>query len=203
MVWGCGSMRNHDCWILSALSPRLSIGMRRALGAAPISASSRNRPPPRVLTAIVGRTLSSLFAPTPEEVRRAVGRLAANDRYGELARDFFANLTRRYLDYYPRHPSIKPPRPLTGSPATTGSEDLRNFAFEQAVGFKNHLAKQVSPATGEIVSKATLYATLMASRNFVAGLADRRTAKGNSASLPYLSSTLPRPATPFAPNTPR
>jgi hypothetical protein len=34
------------------------------------------------LTAIVGRTLPSLFAPTPEEVRKAVGRLAAKDRYG-------------------------------------------------------------------------------------------------------------------------
>jgi|SRR5579863_3665742 len=52
------------------------------------------------LTAIVGRALPSLFAPTPEEVRKAFGRLAAKDRYGELARDFFANLTRRYLDYY-------------------------------------------------------------------------------------------------------
>jgi hypothetical protein len=52
------------------------------------------------LTAIVGQTLPSLFTPTPEEVRKAVGRLAAKDRYGELAREFFANLTRRYLDYY-------------------------------------------------------------------------------------------------------
>ena len=52
------------------------------------------------LTEIVGRALPSLFAPTPEEVRKALGRLAAKDRYGELARDFFASLTRRYLDYY-------------------------------------------------------------------------------------------------------
>jgi hypothetical protein len=52
------------------------------------------------LTAIVGRTLPSLFMPTPEEVRKSLGRLAAKERYGELARDFFASLIRRYLDYY-------------------------------------------------------------------------------------------------------
>jgi hypothetical protein len=52
------------------------------------------------LTAIVGRTLPSLFAPTFDEVRKALGRLAAKDQYGELARNFFASLTRRYLDYY-------------------------------------------------------------------------------------------------------
>jgi hypothetical protein len=52
------------------------------------------------LTAIVGRTLPSLFTPTPEEVRKSLGRLTAKDHYGELARDFFAGLTRRYLDYY-------------------------------------------------------------------------------------------------------
>lgn len=52
------------------------------------------------LTAVIGRSLPSLFAPTSEEVRKALGRLGARNNYGELARDFFANLTRRYLDYY-------------------------------------------------------------------------------------------------------
>jgi integrase len=50
---------------------------------------------------------------------------------------------------------------------------FKKFHIEQAVGFKNHLAKQVNPATGELLSKATLYATLMALRNFFAWLADK------------------------------
>jgi integrase len=50
---------------------------------------------------------------------------------------------------------------------------FKKFHIEQAVGFKNHLAKQLSPATGELLSKATLYATLMALRNFFAWLADK------------------------------
>ena len=41
------------------------------------------------------------------------------------------------------------------------------------MGFVNHLAKQVNPTTGELLSKATLYATLMALRNFFAWLADK------------------------------
>jgi hypothetical protein len=52
------------------------------------------------LTAIIGPTLSSLFAPTPEEVQRAIGQLAAGDRFSELAREFFSRLTQRCLDYY-------------------------------------------------------------------------------------------------------
>jgi integrase len=50
---------------------------------------------------------------------------------------------------------------------------FKKFHIEQAVGFKNHLAKQVNTATGELLSKATLYATLMALRNFFGWLADK------------------------------
>jgi hypothetical protein len=52
------------------------------------------------LTAIVAPTLPSLFGPGPEEVQRAIGRLAAGDRFSALAREFFARLTQRTLDYY-------------------------------------------------------------------------------------------------------
>jgi integrase/recombinase XerD len=51
--------------------------------------------------------------------------------------------------------------------------NFKKFHIEQAVGFKNHLAKQLNPATGELLSKATLYATLMALRSFFAWLADK------------------------------
>jgi hypothetical protein len=52
------------------------------------------------LTATVGPALPSLFGPRPEEVRRALGRLAGGDRFSALAREFFARLTQRCLDYY-------------------------------------------------------------------------------------------------------
>ena len=44
--------------------------------------------------------MPSLFGPEPLDVQRAIGRLAGGDRFSALARDFFARLTRRSLDYY-------------------------------------------------------------------------------------------------------
>jgi hypothetical protein len=52
------------------------------------------------LTAVVAPVLPSLFEPSPEEVQRAIGRLAGGDRFSALAREFFARLTHRTLDYY-------------------------------------------------------------------------------------------------------
>ena len=52
------------------------------------------------LTATVGPTLPSLFGPRPEEVQRAFGRLAGGAHFSILAREFFARLTQRCLDYY-------------------------------------------------------------------------------------------------------
>jgi hypothetical protein len=52
------------------------------------------------LTATVGPNLPSLFGPRPEEVQRALGRLASGKRFSALAREFFARLTQRSLDYY-------------------------------------------------------------------------------------------------------
>jgi hypothetical protein len=52
------------------------------------------------LTAIAGADLPSLFGPAPEDVRLALAKLAAPDRFARLARDFFARLTRHHLDYY-------------------------------------------------------------------------------------------------------
>jgi hypothetical protein len=50
--------------------------------------------------ALVAPNLPSLFEPNPGEVQRAVGRLAGGDRFSTLAREFFARLTQRTLDYY-------------------------------------------------------------------------------------------------------
>jgi hypothetical protein len=52
------------------------------------------------LFAIVGRSLPGLFGPTAEEVQQAFGRLATSKQFSDLARDFFARLTRRHLTYY-------------------------------------------------------------------------------------------------------
>lgn len=52
------------------------------------------------LLAIVGRSLPGLFGPTADEVQRAIGRLATSKQFSDLARDFFARLTRRHLEYY-------------------------------------------------------------------------------------------------------
>jgi len=52
------------------------------------------------LAALIGPSLPSLFEPTPGEVQRAIGRFAGGDRFSALAREFFARLTQRTLDYY-------------------------------------------------------------------------------------------------------
>jgi integrase len=50
---------------------------------------------------------------------------------------------------------------------------FKAFHIQQAVGFKVHLAKQVNAKTGAPLSKATLYAILMAVKKFFIWLADR------------------------------
>jgi hypothetical protein len=52
------------------------------------------------LATVVGADLPTLFDATPEDARLAIGKLAAPDRFARLARDFFARLTQRHLDYY-------------------------------------------------------------------------------------------------------
>jgi hypothetical protein len=44
--------------------------------------------------------LPTLFEPTPQEIRAALGSFASGDRFAALARDYFARLTHRSLDYY-------------------------------------------------------------------------------------------------------
>jgi hypothetical protein len=44
--------------------------------------------------------LPTLFEPTPQEVRKALAGFAGGDRFAQLARDFFARLTGRSLDWY-------------------------------------------------------------------------------------------------------
>ena len=48
----------------------------------------------------------------------------------------------------------------------TQFRDLKSFHFEQAVGFKKHLAKQSNKRTGDKLSKATLNSTLRQLKSF-------------------------------------
>lgn len=53
----------------------------------------------------------------------------------------------------------------------TNWRDFKAFHFEQAVGFKSHLAKQRNGVTGAILSKATMNSTLRALKAFFQWLA--------------------------------
>jgi len=55
--------------------------------------------------------------------------------------------------------------------ADTGFRDFKAFHFEQAIAFKKRLSEQVSKASGEKLSKATLHATLAHLKRFFQWLA--------------------------------
>lgn len=55
--------------------------------------------------------------------------------------------------------------------AYTKWRDFKSFHFEQAVGFKSHLAKQVNQQTGKTLSKATMNSTLRSLKAFMQWLA--------------------------------
>jgi hypothetical protein len=52
------------------------------------------------LAALIGPNLPSLFEPSAAEVQREIGRFSGGDRFSSLAREFFARLTQRSLNYY-------------------------------------------------------------------------------------------------------
>ncbi len=57
--------------------------------------------------------------------------------------------------------------------AYTRFRDFKAFHIAQAIGFKRHLAGQTNARTGKPLSKATLYSTLTALKNFFYWLAGR------------------------------
>jgi hypothetical protein len=52
------------------------------------------------LASTIEPQLPSLFGAESADVRRALGRLSGSDGFARLARDFFARLSQRCLDYY-------------------------------------------------------------------------------------------------------
>lgn len=53
-----------------------------------------------VLTTVLSADLPGVFDTASEDVRYALGKLAAPDRFAELSRDFFACLVNRNLEYF-------------------------------------------------------------------------------------------------------
>lgn len=49
---------------------------------------------------VVGSQTESLFGTTPDDVQNAFSKLGTNKQFSLFARDFFARLTNRYLDYF-------------------------------------------------------------------------------------------------------
>jgi hypothetical protein len=52
------------------------------------------------LSSIVGSGTRSLFGTSADDVQRELGRLATRDRFAHLARDFYARVIQKILEYY-------------------------------------------------------------------------------------------------------
>jgi hypothetical protein len=52
------------------------------------------------LASLIGATTPSLFGSSAEDLQRELGRLGTKDRFAGLARDFFARLTQKTLEFY-------------------------------------------------------------------------------------------------------
>ena len=92
-------------------------------------------------------------SPVNERIkRRYFVYLAEANRYSESSVDAVAKALSRFETY-------------------NKYRDFKTFHFQQAVGFKNHLAVQQSEATGRKLSKATLSATLSHLKRFFHWLA--------------------------------
>lgn len=52
------------------------------------------------LSAFLGPAPQSLFGTSADDLQRELGRLATKDRFADLAREFFARITQKTLEYY-------------------------------------------------------------------------------------------------------
>ncbi|HEY8382625.1 MAG TPA: tyrosine-type recombinase/integrase [Microvirga sp.] len=92
-------------------------------------------------------------SPENERIKRQYfAYLKEAKRYSEASLDMVAKSLDRF-EVYTRH------------------RDFKVYHIQQAVGFKRHLAEQDNVQTGERLSKATLYSTLTALKNFFIWLA--------------------------------
>ncbi|MEL6958771.1 MAG: hypothetical protein AAGL89_07470 [Pseudomonadota bacterium] len=80
--------------------------------------------------------MPSLFEPTPQEIRAALGKFASGEQFAVLARDFFARLTYRSLDYY-----------LSRELANHTGQDKRFASDAERVAFQQALAQHTFEAS--------------------------------------------------------
>jgi len=80
--------------------------------------------------------LPSLFEPTSQEIRAALGSFASGGRFSDLARGFFARLTYRSLDYY-----------LSRELANHTGQDKRFTDDAQRIAFQQALAQHTFEAS--------------------------------------------------------
>lgn len=85
--------------IVAALGEAVDAAALRSPGRTDLGEMARRAASESLLT-LAGDELPGLFEATDSDVRRALGRFAAPDQFARLARDFFARLTYRHLDYY-------------------------------------------------------------------------------------------------------
>jgi hypothetical protein len=78
----------------------------------------------------------SLFEPSPQDVRSALGALSQGKNFALLARDFFARLTYRSLDYY-----------LSRELAVHTGQEMRFATDSDRVAFQNDLAQHTFEAS--------------------------------------------------------
>jgi hypothetical protein len=89
----------------------------------------------------LGRSLPSLFDPTPADIRRALGRLSSGDHFASLARGFFAGVVQRTLNYYLS-------RELSNHVGGGGrfATDAERVAFDRALAQHAHEAARIVEA---------------------------------------------------------
>jgi hypothetical protein len=89
----------------------------------------------------LGRSLPSLFDPSPAEIRHALGQLSSGDRFARLARGFFAGVVQRTLDYYLS-------RELSNhvGPGGRFATDAERVAFDRAMALHAYEAARIVEA---------------------------------------------------------
>lgn len=89
--------------ISSGSLPDLLVGLSRELDRTPATSDLGEMARLAYVKALgveLEARLPSLFEPSPEDIRTALGRLASGQGFAGLSRQFFAELTRRTLAYY-------------------------------------------------------------------------------------------------------
>lgn len=85
--------------LLGAFSDAIDGHMRRTGGRSDLGEMAQMAAAETLASVLTART-HSLFGSTPEDVRFELAALATKSEFSGLAREFFSNLTRRYLEFF-------------------------------------------------------------------------------------------------------